>query len=65
MRTDVDGLHVLAQLSQLTATRKIRKLFFSAAENMRTIALDAGASAFVVKPDLHKLQEALLSFAVA
>jgi len=32
---------------------------------MRTRARDAGALAFVVKPDLLKLQEALLSFAVA
>ena len=62
---DFDGLHLLARLAQLPATRKIRKLVFSAAEHMRTRALDAGASAFVVKPEVHKLQEALLSFAVA
>jgi len=53
----------VADLAQLPATRKIRKLVFSAAEHMRTRALDAGASAFVVKPDHQKLQEALLSFA--
>jgi len=62
---DFDGLHLLARLAQLPATRKIRKLVYSAAEHMRTRALDAGASAFVVKADVQKLQEALLSFAVA
>jgi len=44
---------------------KIRKLVFSAAADMRTRALDAGASAFVVKPDLHKLEDALLTLATA
>jgi len=62
---DFDGLHLLARLAQLPATRKIRKLVYSAAEHMRTRALDAGASAFVVKADVQKLQEALLTLAGA
>ena len=52
-----DGVHFLGRLGQLPATRKIPKVVFSAAENLRAKALEAGASAFVVKPDLEKLKE--------
>jgi len=45
--------------------RRDHQVLYSAAEHMRTRALDAGASAFVVKPDVQKLKEALVSFAIA
>jgi excisionase family DNA binding protein len=54
-----DGLHFLARLAQLPATRKIPKVVFSAAENLRAKALDTGAFAFIVKPDVEKLKETL------
>ena len=54
-----DGLHFLARLVLLPATRHIRAVVFSAEERMRAKALEAGAAAFVAKPDVQMLRAAL------
>lgn len=54
-----DGLRCLSRLKQLPMTRHIRTVVFSTHEEMRKKALEAGASAFVTKPDVSKLSAAL------
>lgn len=54
-----DGLRCLSRLKQLPSTRHIRTVVFSAYEDTKKKALEAGASAFVVKPDVNKLKETL------
>lgn len=64
---DFDALHFLARLKHLPATRHIRTVVFSAAEAKKK-ALNAGASAFVAKPDaseLNRVLEALMGDASA
>lgn len=54
-----DGLRCLARLKQLPTTRHIRTVVFSADEERKRKALDAGASAFVTKPDVARLKATL------
>lgn len=54
-----DGLHCLRRLKQLAATRHIPIVVFSAAQGLKKKALEAGASAFVAKPDVGALSAAL------
>lgn len=56
-----DGMRCLARLKQLPATRHIQTVVFSASEEQKTKkrALEAGASAFITKPDIARLNAAL------
>ncbi|MEI7511905.1 MAG: response regulator [Candidatus Uhrbacteria bacterium] len=54
-----DALRCVARLKQLSATRHARTVAFSTHEELKKEALKAGASAFVVKPDVNKLKETL------
>jgi CheY-like chemotaxis protein len=54
-----DGVRCVARLKQLPATRHVRTVVFSQHEELKKEALKAGASAFVVKPDVDRLKEAL------
>lgn len=54
-----DGVRCLARLKQLPATRHVRCVVFSGQTDARKKALDAGATAFVAKPDVVKLRETL------
>jgi excisionase family DNA binding protein len=56
-----DGLRCLARLKQLPQTRHVRTVVFSAYEDTKKKALEAGAAAFVTKPDTAKLKETLES----
>jgi len=54
-----DGLRCLARLKQIATTRHMRTVVFSGHEETKKKALDAGAAAFVSKPDVAKLKETL------
>ncbi len=54
-----DGLRCLSRLKQLPTTRHIRTVVFSGYEDTRKKALEAGASAFVSKPDIARLKDTL------
>jgi excisionase family DNA binding protein len=54
-----DGLRCLSRLKQIPSTRHIRTVVFSGYEETRKKALEAGASAFVSKPDIARLKDTL------
>ena len=56
---NLDGVRCINRLKSLQTTRHVRVVAFSAHEDLKKKALDAGASAFVAKPDVQKLRETL------
>jgi excisionase family DNA binding protein len=57
--TRMDGLAVIARLRSVEGTQHVRVLVYSARADRKQPALDAGASAFVHKPDVAKLIESI------
>lgn len=57
--TRMDGIQCIARLKAIATTRHSRIVAFSADIDTKRRALDAGASAFVGKPDVPKLAETL------
>ncbi len=57
--TGIDGIRLVARLHASPQTRHVRVVVFSAHEDLKKKALDAGAAAFVSKPDVAKLRETL------
>jgi excisionase family DNA binding protein len=57
--SDVEGMHVLKRLKSLDPTRHVRVVVFSQDDTLKKEMLDAGAQAFVAKPDANKLRESL------
>lgn len=55
----IDGLSCVARLKAAEATRHVRVVVYSSREDKKARALEAGASAFVSKPDLPKLTETI------
>jgi excisionase family DNA binding protein len=55
----IDGLSCIARLKAAEATRHVRVVVYSAREDKKPRALEAGASAFVQRPDLQKLTETI------
>ena len=51
----MDGLSMIARLRSIEGTQHVRVVVYSARSERRQQALDAGASAFVQKPDVAKL----------
>ena len=54
-----DGLHCLRRLKQLAATRHIPTIVFSSQQGFKKKAVEAGASAFITKPDVDALSSSL------
>lgn len=54
-----DAVRCVARLKQLPTTRHVRAVVFSTHEGLKKETLEAGASAFVAKPDVDKLKETL------
>ena len=54
-----DGLSMIARLRSVEGTQHVRIVTYSARSDLRQQALDAGATAFVSKPDVGKLSEAI------
>jgi len=57
--TKIDGLRCIERLQALDATRHVRVVAYSSRQSSREAALDAGASAFVLRPGIDKLAETL------
>ncbi len=57
--TKLDGLSCIARLKAAETTRHVRVVVYSAREDKRARALEAGASAFVTRPDAQKLTETI------
>jgi len=57
--TRMDGVQCISRLKAIQSTRHARIVAFSSDIDSRRRALDAGASAFVSKPDLPKLADTL------
>lgn len=57
--TRLDGVQCISRLKAIPNTRHARIVAFSADSDSRRAALEAGASAFVGKPDVAKLGETL------
>jgi excisionase family DNA binding protein len=57
--TKIDGLACIARLKAAEATRHVRVVVYSAREDKKSRALEAGASAFVVRPDAQKLTDTI------
>ncbi len=57
--TKIDGLSCITRLKAAEATRHVRVVVYSAREDKKPKALEAGASAFVQRPDLAKLTETI------
>jgi excisionase family DNA binding protein len=55
----IDGLSCIARLKASDATRHIRLVVYSSREDKKARALEAGASAYVARPDVQKLVEAI------
>jgi excisionase family DNA binding protein len=55
----IDGLSTIARLRSVDGTQHVRIVVYSSRPERRQQALDAGASAFVQKPDLTKLNESI------
>jgi excisionase family DNA binding protein len=55
----MDGLAAIARLRSVEGTQHVRVVVYSSRADRRQSALDAGASAFVQKPDIGKLTEAI------
>jgi excisionase family DNA binding protein len=57
--TRMDGLAAIARLRSVDGTQHVRVLVYSARADRKQPALDAGAAAFVHKPDVAKLTESI------
>lgn len=57
--TRIDGLRCIERLQALDATRHVRVVAYSGRQASRDATLEAGASAFVVRPGIEKLAETL------
>jgi len=57
--TKIDGLSCIARLKASDATRHVRLVVYSAREDKKARSLEAGASAFVSRPDLQKLADTI------
>ena len=57
--TKIDGLSCIARLKASDATRHVRVVVYCAREDKKTRSLEAGASAFVSRPDLQKLSDSI------
>ena len=55
----IDGLSVITRLRSVEGTQHVRIVVYSSRSDRRQLALDAGAVAFVVKPDVAKLTETI------
>jgi excisionase family DNA binding protein len=55
----IDGLSTIARLRSVDGTQHVRVVVYSARTDRKQQALDAGASAFVHKPDIGKLNESI------
>ena len=55
----MDGIATIARLRSVEGTQHVRILVYSTRADRRQAALDAGAAAFVQKPDLTKLAETI------
>lgn len=55
----IDGMSTIARLRSVDGTQHVRIVVYSSRADRKQLALDAGASAFVTKPDLGKLSESL------
>jgi excisionase family DNA binding protein len=59
----LDGLATIARLRALDGTQHVRIVAYSSRADRRQQSLDAGAAAFVQKPDVSKLIESIDSLA--
>jgi excisionase family DNA binding protein len=57
--TKIDGLSCIARLKASDATRHVRLVVYSAREDKKARSLEAGASAFVGRPDVQKLADTI------
>jgi excisionase family DNA binding protein len=55
----IDGLSCIARLKASEATRHVRLVVYSGRDDKKARALEAGASAFVQRPDVQKLTETI------
>jgi excisionase family DNA binding protein len=55
----IDGLSCIARLKASDATRHVRLVVYSAREDKKARSLEAGASAFVGRPDVQKLTDTI------
>jgi excisionase family DNA binding protein len=55
----IDGLSAIARLKASDATRHVRVVVYSAREDKKPRALEAGASSFVTRPDVQRLTETI------
>jgi len=59
--TKIDGLSCIARLKASDAARHVRLVVYSGREDKRARALEAGASAFIPRPDMQKLSDTIQS----
>jgi excisionase family DNA binding protein len=57
----IDALSCIGRLKASDATRHVRVVVYSAREDKKARALEAGASSFVLRPDLQRLTETIES----
>lgn len=57
--TKLDGVACVQRLKQMESTRHVRIVVYSADESAQQRSLTAGASAFVIRPNVQKLTETL------
>lgn len=57
----LDAVRCIARLRDLEQSRHVRVVVYSARPELRQRTLDAGASAFVAKPDTERLADAIKS----
>jgi len=57
--TKIDGLSCIARLKASDATRHVRLVVYSGREDKKARALEAGASAFVARPDAQRLTDTI------
>jgi excisionase family DNA binding protein len=55
----IDGLSCIARLKASDAARHIRLVVYSGREDKKARAIEAGASAFVARPDMQKLADTI------
>jgi excisionase family DNA binding protein len=55
----IDGLSTITRLRSVDGTQHVRIVVYSSRNDRKQQALDAGASAFVHKPDIAKLNESI------
>jgi excisionase family DNA binding protein len=59
--TKIDGLSCIARLKASDAARHVRLVVYSGREDKKARALEAGASAFVARPDMQRLADTINS----